>query len=68
MIKLWRVTVNNWGWDSPKTFYAVSRDYAEKIRAKYPAADPVQYAGNYTEDNAARLLDPVKYYWNTSRT
>ena len=56
MVKLWKVTVNNWGWDNPRTYYAVSREEAEKIRSKFPAADPVQYAGRWTEENAKNLL------------
>lgn len=55
-MKLWRVKVNNWGWNSPKTFYAKSRKAAEEIADKYPAKDPVQYAGNYTNENACILL------------
>lgn len=61
MIKLWSVTVNNWGWDSPRTYYAKSREAAEEIAAKYPAADRVQYAGNYTDERATQLLSPIKY-------
>lgn len=56
MKKLWRVTVNNWGWDQPRTIYAESRAEAEKIGSKYPASDRVEYAGNYTDENAERLL------------
>lgn len=56
MVKLWKVTVNSWGWDSPMTCYAESREEAEKIRSHFPAADPIQYAGRFTAENARILL------------
>lgn len=56
MKKLWEVTVNQWGWDSPKTYYATSRKDAEAIAKKYPASDPVRYSGNYSDDKAEWLL------------
>ena len=56
-MKLWKVRVNNWGWYRPGTFYAESREEAEKIRREFPVADDVKYAGNFTEYNAKRLLD-----------
>lgn len=56
MKKLWEVTVNQWGWGSPKTYYAASRDEAEVIAAKYPASDPVKYSGNYADNKAEWLL------------
>lgn len=55
-MKLWKVRVNNWGWDRPCTMYARSRREAEEIADKYSAADDVQYAGNFTEANARELL------------
>lgn len=57
MKKLWKVTVNSLGWSSPKTYYAESREAAEIIGSQYPASDPVQYAGSYTESKAQALLD-----------
>lgn len=60
-ISLWKVTVNNWGWDRPKTIYATSRQEAEEIRSKYPAADSVEYAGKFTHENAMRLLGKEEY-------
>lgn len=65
-MKLWKVTVNQWGWDSPKTYYAKSREEAEKIGSKYPASDAVKYAGNYSDEKAEWLLsDSVQpfEYW-----
>lgn len=56
MKKLWSVKVNDWGWSSPKTIYADSRAAAEQIASRHPASDPVRYAGNFTDDRAARLL------------
>lgn len=56
MTKLYRVTVNNWGRSIPKTIYATSKETVKKIASRYPASDPVQYAGRYTDANAARLL------------
>lgn len=56
-MKLWKTTVNNWGWDAPKTLYFASREDAEKAYRRYPAADRVEYAGNYTQENADRLIE-----------
>lgn len=55
-MKLWKVVINNWGWEGPRTRYARSREEAEQIGAAHPAADPVEYAGDFTEANARRLL------------
>ena len=55
-MKLWKVTVNQWGWDRPKTYYAKSRDDAEKIAKEYPASDAVKYAGNFSEDKSEWLM------------
>ena len=57
MKKLWKVRVNQWGWDSPKTYYAESREAAAAIGEKFPASDNVEYAGNFTDAQAAWLLD-----------
>lgn len=54
-IKLWKVTVNNWGWDAPRTLYFKSREEAVEARAKYPAADNVEYAGAFAAEKAAKL-------------
>lgn len=56
MKKLWKVTVNSWGWSSPKAYYAESREAAQIIGSQYPASDPVRYAGSYTESKAQALL------------
>lgn len=65
-MKLWKVTVNQWGWDSPKTYYAKSREAAEKTGSKYPASDSVKYAGNYSDEKAEWLLSdsiqPFEYW------
>lgn len=55
-MKLWEVTVNQWGWDQPKTYYAASREEAEKIGREYPASSHVKYAGNFANDKAEWLL------------
>ena len=62
MTKLWKTEVNNWGWDSPRTLYARSREEAEKIGRKFPAGGSVKYAGSFDDENADKL---VKY---TERT
>lgn len=55
-MKLWKVTVNNWGWDNPRTYYFKAKDEAQEFSNKYPASDGVEYAGNFTDKNAKRLL------------
>lgn len=62
MKKLWKVAVNNWGWNSPRTFYAESREAAAEIGEKFPASDGAEYAGNFTDENAAQLLNIYKNY------
>lgn len=57
MKKLWKVRVNNWGWDSPTTIYCESREKAEEVRNRYPAADDVLYAGNFNEVKAQDLIE-----------
>ena len=59
MKKLWKVTVNNWGWDSPRTYYCESRNDCLKIYRRFPAADPIKYAGMFTEGNANELVCDV---------
>lgn len=56
-MKLWKVTVNNIGWNCPQTFYAESRIACEEIARKFPASDPVKYAGNFRKENAEELLE-----------
>lgn len=55
-MKLWKVTVNGWGWDRPRAYYAASRAEAERIADNFPASDRVQYAGNFNPDYARYLL------------
>lgn len=55
-MKLWKVRVNNWGWDSAHTYYFKSREEAKEFSDKYPASDGVEYAGNFTKKNARHLL------------
>ena len=55
MKKLYKVTVNNFGWDSTKTLYFETKEDAQAAYEKYPAADRVQYAGRFTEARAAEL-------------
>lgn len=61
MKKLWKVTVNNWGWDAPKTKYFESRKDAEECAKQYPASDRVLYAGMFTDQNADVLTWKDKY-------
>ncbi len=58
MTKLWKIEVNNWGWDNPRTLYAKSREEAEKISKKFPAGGDVKYAGAFDNAKAEKL---VKY-------
>lgn len=55
MKKLYKVTVNNFGWDSAKTLYFETKEAAQAAYEKYPAADRVQYAGRFSETRAAEL-------------
>lgn len=66
MKKLWKVTVNQWGWDSPQTFYYESREEAEKDSAKYPASDGVEYAGQFTNIKAD-LMTGKLHDWDVYR-
>ena len=55
MKKLYKVTVNNYGWDSTKTLYFETKEAAQAAYEKYPAADRVQYAGRFSDALAAEL-------------
>ena len=55
MKKMWKVTVNGWGWDMPMTYFAESREEAQRVSEKHPASDGVEYAGRFTDENAADL-------------
>lgn len=55
MTKLWKLVVNDWGWDEPKTLYFYSRIDAEKAVENYSASDGVRYAGRFN-DLKARVL------------
>ena len=55
MKKLYKVTVNNYGWDTTKTLYFETKEAAQAAYEKYPAADRVQYAGRFSETRAAEL-------------
>jgi hypothetical protein len=55
MKKLYKVTVNNFGWDSTKTLYFETKEAAQAAYEKYPAADRVQYAGRFSATRAAEL-------------
>ena len=61
-IKLWKVTVNNWGWDAPKTLYFKNREDAAAAHDKYPAADNVEYAGMFSADHAEKLCGNVSQW------
>lgn len=56
MKKLWKVTVNEFGWKSPKTLYFESYEAARKEWALHTAADDVKYAGCFTDEHAHFLL------------
>lgn len=55
MKKMWKVTVNGWGWDCPRTYFAESREEAQRVSEKHPASDGVEYAGRFTDEHAADL-------------
>lgn len=55
MKKLYKVTVNNYGWDSARTLYFETKEAAQAAYEKYPAADRVQYAGLFSATRAAEL-------------
>lgn len=57
MTKLWKTTVNSYGWNNTATLYATSREEAEEIYNSFPAADPVEYAGNFADEKAKELLE-----------
>lgn len=60
-MKLWKVTANGAGWSSAETFYFDSREKAEKFNRDLldsgKVSDGVQYAGNYTDENARDILE-----------
>ena len=56
MKKLWKVTVNEFGWRSPETLYFESWEDARKAWAEHTAADDVEYAGRFFDKHAACLL------------
>ena len=41
MKKLYKVTVNNYGWDSARTLYFETKEEEQAAYEKYPAADRV---------------------------
>ena len=55
MKKMWKVTVNGWGWDMPMTYFAESREEAQRVSEKHPASDGVEYDGRFTDEHAADL-------------
>lgn len=56
MKKLWKVTVNEFGWRIPDTLYFESYEDARKAWAGHTAADDVEYAGRFSDKHAAYLL------------
>ena len=54
-MKLWKIDVNNWGWNDSKEFYFESKAAAEKALKAFPAGN-AKYAGNFTTENALELL------------
>ena len=63
MKKLYKVTVNNFGWDSARTLYFETKEAAQAAYEKYPAADRVQYAGRFSEARAAELTRSEDGMW-----
>lgn len=63
MKKLYKVTVNNYGWDSTKTLYFETKEAAQAAYEKYPAADRVQCAGRFSEARAAELTRSEDDMW-----
>ena len=57
MVKLWKVTVNEWGRDFPFAVFAASREEALQKARKYPAYDFPVYAGRFTKEHAKKLLE-----------
>lgn len=64
MKKLYKVTVNNYDWSSAKTLYFETKEAAQAAYEKYPAADPVQYAGNFSDSRAAELVQSEDDMWS----
>lgn len=62
MTKLWKTTVNSYGWNNTATLYATSREEAEKIYNSFHAADPVEYAGNFADEKAKELLKYTSHF------
>ena len=60
MKKLWKVTVNEFGWRSPEALYFESREGARKAWAEHTAADGVEYAGRFSDKHAAYLLSDAE--------
>lgn len=57
MVKLWKVTVNEWGRDFPFAVFATSREEALQKARKFPAYDLPVYAGRFTKEHAKKLLE-----------
>ena len=60
--KLYKVTVNNYGWDAPKILYFYTKEEAQAAHDKYPAADTVQYAGRFAAKRADELTTLYKAF------
>lgn len=43
MKKMWKVTVNGWGLDMPMTYFAESREEAQRVSDMHPASDAADY-------------------------
>lgn len=57
MTKLWAVTVNGVGMVMPTTYYTTSRKEAEKIAELFECSDGVEYAGNFSDQQAEMKLE-----------
>ena len=46
----------------PMTYFAESREEAQRVSEKHPASDGVEYAGRFTDEHAADLPRWHPYY------
>lgn len=61
--KLYKVTANNYGWDSARTLYFETKEEAQAAYEKHPAADRVQYVGRFSDARVAELTRSEDDMW-----